>query len=346
MLLVATLVGIAARADGFQRPERRGATILRGKTRGVDPLDELETYWEQHGAKWKRTLEILDVRAAWQAGECDGVLPSGKRSRAAAQEKLVDVARALELYDSDELQIRRRFRNATPSELLPRWTKILEERDRLQDEGAWDAAVVQSEQQREFQQSIVKGEVESADASPALSRAVATALSPVLKAAANTRNKADGGQLLELNKLQETAGADAAERWLTAALLASLETEVASLEPRAAAPQSFREREDELEAGEGLGLFGGGVGGTRAAADAPALGASAVAPRRLWVLQRRDVVRPALTAAARARRRRAGQPRRIPPLARLGLGGHLRRHARLLGPHLFVSRPPPGPRPG
>ena len=89
---------------------------------------------------------------------------------------------------------------------LPRWTKIIEERDRLRDEGAWDAAVVQSEQQREFQQSIVKGEVESADASPALSRAVATALSPVLKAAANTSNKADGGQLLELNKLQETAG--------------------------------------------------------------------------------------------------------------------------------------------
>ena len=262
--------GLAARADGFQRPHRcaagtlrwraAGRTLLRAKTRAVDPSDELEAYWQAHGPKWKRTLEILDVRAAWQAGECDGVLPSGKRSRAAAQEKLVDVARALELYDADELQIRRRFRNATPSELLPRWTKILEERDRLRDEGAWDAAVVQSEQQREFQQSIVKGEVESADASPALSRAVATALSPVLKAAANTRNKADGGQLLELNKLQETAGADAAERWLTAALLASLETEVAALEPRAAAPQSFREREDELEAGEGLGLFGVGVG--------------------------------------------------------------------------------------
>ena len=126
-----------------------------------------EIYWQAHGAKWKRTMEILDVRAAWQAGECDGVLPSGKRSRAAAQEKLVDVARALELYDADELQIRRRFRNATPSELLPRWTKIIAERDRLQDEGAWDAAVVQSEQRREFQQSIVKGEVESADASPA-----------------------------------------------------------------------------------------------------------------------------------------------------------------------------------
>ena len=261
---------IAARADGFQQPHRcaagtlrwraAGRTLLHAKTRALDPLDELEEYWRAHGAKWKRTLEILDVRAAWQAGECDGVLPSGKRSRAAAQEKLVDVARALELYDSDELQIRRRFRNATPSELLPRWTKVIEERDRLQDEGAWDAAVVQSEQQREFQQSIVKGEVESADASPALSRAVATALSPVLKAAANTRNKADGGQLLELNKLQETAGADAAERWLTAALLASLENEIADLVPRAAAPQSFREREDELATEEGIGFAGLGVG--------------------------------------------------------------------------------------
>ena len=261
---------LAARAVGFQRPHRCAAgtlrwraaakTMLHAKTRAIHPLDELEAYWQAHGAKWKRTLEILDVRAAWQAGECDGVLPSGKRSRAAAQEKLVDVARALELYDSDELQIRRRFRNATPSELLPRWTKVIEERNRLQDEGAWDAAVVQSEQQREFQQSIVKGEVESADASPALSRAVATALSPVLKAAANTRNKADGGQLLELNKLQETAGSDAAERWLTAALLASLETDVAELEPRAAAPQSFREREDELATEEGIGFAGLGVG--------------------------------------------------------------------------------------
>ena len=102
--------------------------------------------------------------------------------------------------------------------------------------------------------------MESADASPALSRAVATALSPVLKAAANTRNKADGGQLLELNKLQETAGADAAERWLTAALLASLENEVSELEPRAAAPQSFREREDELATEEGIGFAGLGVG--------------------------------------------------------------------------------------
>ena len=109
-------------ADGFRGPLRPALrrSSLRAKTRALDPLDELEAYWQAHGAKWKRTLEILDVRAAWQAGECDGVLPSGKRSRAAAQEKLVDVARALELYDSDELQIRRRFRNATPSELLPR----------------------------------------------------------------------------------------------------------------------------------------------------------------------------------------------------------------------------------
>ena len=189
--------------------------------------------------------------------------------RAPRRRKSSSTWRALELYDSDELQIRRRFRNATPSELLPRWTKVIEERDRLQDEGAWDAAVVQSEQQREFQQSIVKGEVESADASPALSRAVATALSPVLKAAANTRNKADGGQLLELNKLQETAGADAAERWLTAALLASLETEVAELEPRAASPQSFREREDELATEEGSSGFSASGWASRSSRSSP-----------------------------------------------------------------------------
>ena len=49
------------------------------------------------------------------------------------------------------------------------------------------------------------------------------------------------------------------------------------------------------------------AGGARAAADAPALGASAVAPRRLWVLQWRDVVCPALLAAARARRAVGGE---------------------------------------
>ena len=89
---------------------------------------------------------------------------------------------------------------------------------------------------------------------------MATALSPVLKAAANTRNKADGGQLLELNKLQETAGDDAEERWLTAALLASFETEVAGQEARAAPEQRFRQREDEAAAGEGVGFSGLGVG--------------------------------------------------------------------------------------
>ena len=72
-LLVAIL---AARADGFQQPHRcaagtlrwraAGRTLLHAKTRALDPLDELEEYWQAHGAKWKRTLEILDVRAAWQ----------------------------------------------------------------------------------------------------------------------------------------------------------------------------------------------------------------------------------------------------------------------------------------
>lgn len=253
---------LLALAAGFRAPLRRGlgTTLLHAKTRAVDTLDELEEYWNEHSSKWKRPLEILDVRAAWEAGECDGVLPSGKRSRAATAERLVDVARALELFDTDQLQIRRRFRNATPDELLPRWRKVVLKRTRLESEGVWDEAVAASEQQREFQQSIVKGEVESADASPALSRAVATALSPVLKAAANTRNKADGGQLLELNKLQETAGDDAEERWLTAALLASFETEVAGQEARAAPSASFRQREDKAAAGEGVGFSGLGVG--------------------------------------------------------------------------------------
>ena len=37
----------------------------------------LETYWEENSAKWEKTLRILDVKAAWQAGSLNGILPSG-----------------------------------------------------------------------------------------------------------------------------------------------------------------------------------------------------------------------------------------------------------------------------
>merc|ERR1719482_2521605 len=60
--------------NGFGRIGRRVAstqlqastneTPPRAKTRAIDPSEELEEYWQEHGAKWKRQLEILDVQAA------------------------------------------------------------------------------------------------------------------------------------------------------------------------------------------------------------------------------------------------------------------------------------------
>ena len=216
---------------------RSRLTVGAAKTRGESAEDELERYWAAHGAKWKRPCEMLDVRAAWNAGELDGIMPSGRESRQ-SKDRMISVARALELYDEDKLSVRRRFRNSKPEELLPRWKKICARRASLQEQGGWATAVVESEKRRDFQRALIEGEVESADASPAASRAVASMLSPALKAAAKQRNKADGGVLSAMAALQETAGDDVDERWLTAALLADLEAEVSEIEARDAPRQT------------------------------------------------------------------------------------------------------------
>ena len=220
-------------ASGFVAPRQRYAPPpLRAKTRGESPLEELEAYWAKHETKWKRPLSLLDVRAAWNAGELDGILPSGRPSRGAADARLISVAQAVELYDRDELSVRRRFRNATPSELAPRFERVVAARTELQRAGKWAAAVVESEKRRRFERAVVEGDVEDEDASPAASRAAATLLAPVLKAAAGARNKADGGALLAMTTLQDEAGDDVDEKWVTAALLADLESEVAAIAPR------------------------------------------------------------------------------------------------------------------
>jgi len=212
-LLTALLVGcrlVRGLRCAAPRPAR-ALCRLRGKTRGVEPAAELEEYWSKHGQKWARPLELLDVRAAWASGECDGILPSGRPSRD-SQDRMISVVRAQELYDSDALSVRRRYRNAGAAELAPRWARVLEARAGLVEAGRWDAAVAESAKRRDFEGALLRGEVESPEASPAASRAVATALSPLLKLAASQRDRADGGALTCFAELQETAGDDDEER--------------------------------------------------------------------------------------------------------------------------------------
>ena len=89
--------------------------------------------------------------------------------------------------------MRRRFRNLTPAEMAPRWERVKATRARLRAAGTFEAIVAESDKARAFQRAQVRGEVESPDASPAISRVVATVLSPALKAAAAQRSRADQG---------------------------------------------------------------------------------------------------------------------------------------------------------
>jgi len=239
----------------------------------------LLSYWRAHSAKWAKPLRMLDVSAAWQCGELDGVLPSGTPSRAATSERMLTLGRAVALFEKDDLQVRRRFRNMTPVEMAPRWDRVMATRARLQATGTWDGIVRESDKARAYQRAVVRGEVEDGDASPAVSRVVATVLSPALKAAATQRSKADGGVQLAFAELMETAGDEPAERWLTAVLLAELESEVAELPaaaaPTAAAGSSFAEREAkrDVEQANSFGLIG--VGAALALVLLQALGGAA-----------------------------------------------------------------------
>ena len=226
---------------------------------------ELLAYWKAHSVKWSTPLRLLDVQAAWTCGELNGVLPSGAPSRVATSERMLSLGRAIELFDKDELQVRRRYRNLTPVELAPRWDRVMATRTRLQAAGTWDEIVRESDKARAYQRAMVRGEVEDADASPLASRVVATVLSPALKAAANQRSKSDGGVSLAFAELLETAGDEPAERWLTAVLLAEFEGEINDLPPAASsmadAPPSFAQQEAErdVEQANTFGFVGVGA---------------------------------------------------------------------------------------
>lgn len=214
----------------------RSSASLAAEAGALDA--ELLAYWSAHGAAWQAPLRKLDVRAAWSCGELDGVLPSGRASRVAGGERLLTLARALELFESDELQVRRRFRSMTAEDMAPRWSRVVDDRAALQASGRWEEVVVESDAARRFARARLEGSVEEADASPALSRAMVTVLSPALKAAARQRDKADGGLELSLARLMSDAGVDPAERWLTAKLLAEIDAEIDSLPAARPAPPS------------------------------------------------------------------------------------------------------------
>ena len=253
----------------------RPPTSARANLIDVPDNDELLAYWARHEAKWERPLRLLDVRAAWCAGELDGILPSGRPSRAATSERMISLGRALDLVAANELQCRRRFRSSSPDELRPRWGRVTARRDKLRAEGKWETVVAESERYRAYQKSLTDGDVEGADASPAFSRAVATALSPALKQIARQRNSAEGGYTAALAELLESAGTEPDERWLTAALLADVEEEIGVLAARADAKARLpteAKSVDESEAGRDVGDAGfGGLFGVAAALLAVAL---------------------------------------------------------------------------
>ena len=201
--------------------------------------DGAPRYWEAFGAAWDRPLRTLDVQAAWSCGELDGILPSGRPSRSST-DRLLTLARALQLYESGDLPVRRRFRNHAASELAPRWERVVARRAAMQADGRWDEILREGEQYRQRINSPLG----------AASRAVSF-----------RPESAERGAFAEL---LSTAGDDAEERWLTAALLADFEAEVNSL-PAAPAPapaRSFssgfaaREAERDVEEAQGFGVSG------------------------------------------------------------------------------------------
>ena len=265
LMFAITLVPLAFRSP--QRPVlRRRFAAVRSCVTAVRNCvtDDLDTYWQTHAAAWEQPLRLLDVQAAWNCGELDGILPSGRPSRAAANERLLTLPRAIALFEEGELNVRRRYRNMKAEELQPRWERVAGRRVKLQTDGVWDDIVSKSDEMRRSQRALVDGEA-GADASP-LSRARARVLSPILGAAERQRSRADGGVSSACLELCTTAGRDAVERWLTAALLADVEAEIAAMpaangdgdavKQRSRSSFAEREAERDVEEAQAFGVYG------------------------------------------------------------------------------------------
>ena len=134
--------GLAMLKVAAPRVSSRTATLIASAADGASELSatdrEFLDYWKAHSPKWATPLRMLDVAAAWERGELDGVLPSGAPSRAATSERMLTLGRAIELFEAGNLQVRRRFRNATPIDMAPRWDRVMATRARLKAAGTYD----------------------------------------------------------------------------------------------------------------------------------------------------------------------------------------------------------------
>ena len=206
-------------------------------------------FWTKYEDSWRTPLRLLDVKTALSAGECDGVLPSGRPSRGAPDEQLLSLGTAYALFEEDKLSVRRRFRSMTAAELLPRWEAVAAKREALQSQGGgiWDQAVREVDTATAAQRALLEGDYDKARAatgggdSDRFEAAAVKAFSPVMRGLANTMNRADGGAAMARLALLESA-ATSSDRWLTSALLEELEKEARRIgDEKRASPSEDRD---------------------------------------------------------------------------------------------------------
>ena len=189
-------------------------------------------FWTKYEGSWQKPLRLLDVKTALSAGECDGVLPSGRPSRGAPDEQLLSLGTAYALFEDEKLLVRRRFRSMTAAELLPRWEAVAAKREALRRQGGeiWDQAVREVDTATAAQRALLEGDYDKARAatgggdSDRFEAAAVKAFSPVMRGLATTMNRADGGAAMARLDLLEAA-ATSSDRWLISALLEELERE-------------------------------------------------------------------------------------------------------------------------
>jgi hypothetical protein len=189
--------------------------------------EEFAAYWRAHKAKWETPMRLLDVNVAYRSGELNSILPNGQPSRVPSGEPLMTLGKAVELFDDGKVQVRRRFRNLQPVEWVPRWDRAVATRARLQAMGNWEMIALESEKAREYENAMVRGEMEKAEGSSGGIRMSVEAAGR--KASANFQNQVDGGIRLAFAELLETAGETPEERLLSAVLLAEFKNEAEAL---------------------------------------------------------------------------------------------------------------------
>ena len=150
---------LCARCTTLQMSAARSPLRMAGQAEHVE-------FWTKYEYSWRTPLRLLDVKTALSAGECDGVLPSGRPSRGAPDEQLLSLGTAYALFEEDKLSVRRRFRSMTAAELLPRWEAVAAKREALQSQGGgiWDQAVREVDTATAAQRALLEGDYDKARA--------------------------------------------------------------------------------------------------------------------------------------------------------------------------------------